>query len=134
MDAKPHGAVPRHLRWRWIVRGEKGACIEVVDDSVVATVKGGEEVPLVPSDTGHAFEKWIGIDSDSDLLPAVDHTGLEASPAGAQGPNRVAGDINQEAKCGRKAVEHGGRSYRNVAQGFSTERGSGAVEGPISGQ
>jgi len=44
----------------------------------------------------------------------VDHTGLEASPAGAQGPNRVAGDINQEAKCGRKAVEHGGRSYRSL--------------------
>jgi len=113
VDAKPHGAVSRHLRRRWIVRGEKGAGVKVVGDSVVTTVKGGEKVPLVPSDTCHAFEKRIDIDPDSGLLTVVDDAGMEASPTGAQGASQVAGDIDEETGCGRKAVEHGGQSYRS---------------------
>jgi hypothetical protein len=111
VDAKPHGAVPRHLRRRWIIRGEEGAGVEVIGDSVVSTVKGGEEVPLVPSDTGHAFEKRVDIDPNSDLLPVVHNAGMEASPTGAQCANHVARDIDEETECGREAVEHGGQSY-----------------------
>ena len=92
MDAKPHGAVSGHLRRRRVVRGEKGPGIEVVGDSVVSTIEGGEEVPLVPSDTCHAFEKWVDIDPDSDLLAVVHDAGMEASPSGSQSANRVAGD------------------------------------------
>ena len=106
MDTKPHGAVSRHLRRRWIVRSEEGAGIEVVGDSVVASVEGGEEVPLVPSDTGHSFEKRVDIDPNGDLLPVVHDAGVEASPTGAQGANHVAGDIDEETGCGREAVEH----------------------------
>ena len=117
VDAKSHGTVSRHLRrWR-VVRGEKGACIKVICDSVVATVKCGEEVPFVPSDASHPFKKWIGVDSDSDLLPAVNDTGLEASPAGAKGANRVAGDIEEETACSCEAVEHGAQSYRSSRLG-----------------
>ena len=122
-------AVPRHLRRWWIVRGEEGAGVEVVGDAVVATVKGGEEVPLVPSDAGHAFEEWIDIDSDGDLLPAVHDTVLEASPAGAQGANRVAGDIDEETDCGREAVEHGSTMITQHGSRFDVGHGHGHGHG-----
>ena len=127
MYTNPHGAVPRHLRSRWIVRGEKGAGVKVVGDSVVTTVKSGEKVPLVPADTGHAFEKRIDIDPDSDLLSVVYDAGMEASPTGAQGANRIAGDIDEEPECSCEAVEHGGQVYSNAVRAFSTDRGIEAV-------
>ena len=87
--------------------------VKVVGDSIVTTVKGGEEVPLVPSNAGHAFEKRIDIDPDSDLLPVVHDAGMETSPTGAKGAKRVAGNIDEETECGREAVEHGGQFYRS---------------------
>jgi hypothetical protein len=112
VDAQSHGAVSGHLR-RWsVVRGEEGAGIEVVGDSVVSPVEGCEQIPLVPSDAGHALEKRVDIDPDCGCGVIVDDSGMEAAPTGAQSAYRIAGDIAKEPECSREAPEHGGRFYR----------------------
>jgi len=57
-------------------------------------------------------EKRVDIHPDGHRGVVVDHPGMEATPARAQGTQHIAGDVDEEPECGREAPEHGGRFYR----------------------
>jgi hypothetical protein len=125
VDAHPHAAAAREA-WRGgIIRCEKGPGVQVVTEPVVASVESGQQVPRVPADTSHAFEKRIHIDPDRSHGFMANSAGLEAAPACPEGPKNVTGDRTEKPGRGGDAVEHDRRSYTNTESGAGTDAGAG---------
>ena len=113
MNSQAQVAVTGHLRRGRIIGGEKGPGVEVEGETVVSVIEGGEQIPLVPSNTRHALEERVDIDADrTDFLPEH-RAGMEATPAGAQRTREVAENVGKESNRGTEAANHDDRCYRS---------------------
>jgi len=122
VDSETQVAIAGHLRcWR-IVGGEKGPGVEVEGEAVVSVIEGGEQIPLVPSDTRHALEEGVDIDADrGDFLPEH-RAAMKAPPARTQRAREVAKNVEEKTDRGDEALDHEGQSYRSRPLTRNVER------------
>jgi len=110
MGTKSHLSIAGH-RWRLLPRCEKGVCVEIEPEPVIAPIKGGEEVPLVPTDTGHRLGEGEDVDTHDHLVGAVDDPVIGPTYACPQGSREIAPHVAEEARRRSNGTGHGGASY-----------------------
>ena len=65
MGPKPHLSGARNRRG--LLTGcEEGVGVEVVAQTIITTVEGRQQIPLVPAHPGHSFGKGKDVDPDKD--------------------------------------------------------------------